>query len=75
MMRAGRLGRTIRTDTHRYVEWTDRSGAVVGRELYDHRNDPEENENLADTPAQEVAVREHAARLAAGWREAQAGNR
>ncbi len=68
MMRAGKLGRAIRTHTHRYVEWTDRSNAVAGRELYDHRSDPGENENLADLPAHRDRVKTLADQLAAGWR-------
>lgn len=42
------MGYTMRTDRHRYVEWLDRATAkTVDRELYDHANDPEENENVA----------------------------
>lgn len=70
MMRGGKLGRAIRTDTHRYVEWTDKAGAVIGRELYDHRDDSGENENLAEKPAQAARVTELATQLAAGWRGA-----
>jgi iduronate 2-sulfatase len=70
MMRGGKLGRAIRTPTHRYVEWTDRTNAVVGRELYDHRSDPGENENLADQSAHADRVKELAAQLMAGWQSA-----
>lgn len=41
------LGVTMRTDRYRYVEWTDRSGKLSAQELYDHRQDPQENENIA----------------------------
>lgn len=67
MNRGGRLGRAIRTESHRYVEWTDRANAVVGRELYDYVADPEETENLAGKPEHAARVRELAAQLAAGW--------
>ncbi len=67
MMRGGRLGRTLRTADFRYVEWTDKTGAVLARELYDHRTDSGENENLADHPAQAARVTELSAQLAAGW--------
>lgn len=70
IVRAGRLGRTIRTDTHRYVEWTDKNSAVIARELYDHRTDPHETENLAEAPRQASQVKALAARLAGGWRDA-----
>lgn len=43
------LGRAIRTDRHRYVEWTHRTtGHLEARELYDHQADPHETRNLAD---------------------------
>lgn len=44
------MGYSMRTDRYRYIEWQDRrSREVVATELYDHRNDPEENTNVADT--------------------------
>lgn len=64
------LGRAIRTARHRYVEWTDKSDAVVARELYDHANDPGERENVAETPANRALVAELSERLRAGWRHA-----
>ena len=70
MQRGPRLGRTVRIADFRYVEWTDKAGKVVGRELYDHRTDAQENENLADAPAHSARVAELAAQLAAGWRQA-----
>jgi len=41
------LGRSIRTQTHRYTEWTDPMNMVVGVELYDYQIDPLEKANLA----------------------------
>ena len=42
------MGYTMRTDRYRYIEWLDRATAKpVDRELYDHRTDPQENENIA----------------------------
>ena len=38
-------GRSVRTDHWRYVEW---DGGQRGRELYDHRADPKELQNLAE---------------------------
>jgi arylsulfatase A-like enzyme len=70
MNRGGRLGRAIRTESHRYVEWTDRTNAAVGRELYDYMADPDETENLADKPEHAARVQELARQLAAGWKAA-----
>ncbi len=49
--REGAMGRSLRTDRHRYTEWADRkSGVLVARELYDHATDPHETANLAAEP-------------------------
>ena len=44
-----RLGDTIRTENYRYSEYRNGSGAGsrTGRMLYDHRQDPDENINVA----------------------------
>ncbi|WP_435019746.1 sulfatase [Tundrisphaera sp. TA3] len=64
------MGYAVRTDRYRYVEWRKRGGAeVVARELYDHRTDPDESENVADVAANKAIVADLAGRLAAGWRE------
>jgi arylsulfatase A-like enzyme len=50
--RDGTMGRSLRTERHRYTEWTDQeSGKIVAREIYDHETDPHEAANLAATPA------------------------
>ncbi|MDA0347067.1 MAG: sulfatase [Verrucomicrobia bacterium] len=57
--RNGAVGRSIRTDRFRYIEWREqKSGEVVARELYDHRNDPGENVNIAGDPGYAKAVSE-----------------
>lgn len=45
-----KLGRAIRTDRYRLVEWAKHngSGGGIDYELYDYQNDPLEKENLAD---------------------------
>jgi len=71
------MGYSMRTDRWRYTEWLDRkSGEVVARELYDHENDPAENENVAER-SDNAAVVAHLSRQLAqgkGWRESQRGN-
>jgi iduronate 2-sulfatase len=50
-------GFTIRTEDHRYVEWTRKNtGEVLARELYDHLADPDENINIAALPESESLV-------------------
>ena len=52
------MGRAIRTPSYRYVAWFDQlENRIVGRELYDHRVDSNENHNLA-------SIDEHAATVA-----------
>lgn len=40
-------GDTIRTNNHRYAEYTTRGGAPAGEMLFDHRQDPAEDQNIA----------------------------
>lgn len=71
------MGYSMRTDRWRYTEWIDRkSGDVVARELYDHVNDPAENENVAKKPDNEAVVSSLSRQLAKGegWREAHRDN-
>jgi len=49
--RNGALGRSIRTDQFRYIEWRDqKTEEIVSRELYDHAMDPGENVSIAGNP-------------------------
>ena len=43
------IGDTIRTDRYRYSEYRSNRGAgsLTGRMLYDHQDDPQENQNVA----------------------------
>jgi len=53
------MGYTVRTDEFRYVEWYNwQTKALAARELYDHRRDSEENENVVDDPAHAQTVDE-----------------
>ena len=44
------MGYAIRSPDYRFVEWRDfATGTVTARELYDHRHDPSETADIADT--------------------------
>lgn len=58
----GYLGVAMRTDRWRFVEWTKADEEPV-HELYDHQNDPEENENVADDPRNAALIKELSAKL------------
>jgi iduronate 2-sulfatase len=66
VVRHGRdtLGRSVRTDRHRYTEWGDERVA----ELYDHELDPKEYRNLVSDPASRKALDEMRRTLREGWR-------
>ena len=67
------LGRTVFDGRHRFTTWPDGS-----LELYDHRNDPYEYENLAPDARQQAKVAEMKKLLDGGWqagRPATNGNR
>ena len=65
------MGYAVRTDTHRYVEWREgMDGKVLHRELYDHRDDPQEMKNAAGLKQNAETVAGLAEALANGWRGA-----
>ena len=66
------MGYTMRTDKFRYTEWRNRKkmARVVARELYDHRQDNDENENVADNVEHAKIVKELAEKMNAGWKAA-----
>ncbi len=61
-------GRSVRTDRYLFTEWRDKQGKLAARMLYDHHTDPAENVNVAEQPANKVAVEELSKLLRAGWR-------
>jgi len=61
------MGRSIRTDRYRLVEWTVPGKDFVEYELYDHYTDPAENVSLANHPDYAATVKELADLLHAGW--------
>jgi iduronate 2-sulfatase len=64
------MGRAIRTDRYRLVEWKSRKFPEPIYELYDQRDDPDENVNLANLPAHRKTVVKLSNQLNAGWRDA-----
>ncbi len=65
------MGRCIRTERYRYVEWKKPdSNVVTARELYDLDSDPQENDNIAEQPARQELIADLARQLKAGWRAA-----
>ena len=68
-------GDTIRTDSHRFTEYTGAGGKAYARMLYDHRVDPAEDRNVAG--AEQDAVERHLGQLnaVAGDRAVRAGKR
>ncbi|MGD8240398.1 MAG: sulfatase [Armatimonadota bacterium] len=69
------MGYTMRTDEYRYTEWRKRADLdeVVATELYDHRRNHDENENIVGDPKHAAVVRELAQQMRAGWRAALPG--
>jgi hypothetical protein len=53
-----RGGDSVKTDRYRYTEWTNEQNEVVGRMLYDHQKDPDENVNVVDLPEYKDVVAE-----------------
>ncbi len=64
------LGRAIRTERFRLVEWATPTRDFVEYELYDLENDPDENVNIAVLPANAALVDQLSGQLAAGWKGA-----
>ncbi|MEI6195890.1 MAG: sulfatase [Verrucomicrobiota bacterium] len=53
------MGYSVRTDRYRYTEWRDwQTGAVIAQELYDHKTDPDETQNVAGDPQRVTDMRE-----------------
>ncbi len=68
--RSGIMGYTMRTDHYRYTEWMSPENKLVGRELYDHEQDPDENVNLAVRQDHKMLVERMSKMLRAGWKAA-----
>ena len=64
------MGTSMRTDRYRYAEWRNDGAGFLELELYDHKNDPDENVNIANIPENSVIVNKLSNQLAAGWKGA-----
>jgi len=75
-----RMGYTIRTDQYRYVEWylwnkeDQLRGELIGRELFDHFKDPQENKNLAMEKEHLKTIELLSDQLKSGWRKSKPAN-
>ena len=66
------MGYSMRTDRYRFTRWVHRNDPtkVDAVELYDHRNDPQENTNIADLSDQAETVAELTQQWLGGWQNA-----
>jgi arylsulfatase A-like enzyme len=65
------MGRSIRTDRYRYVQWENfDSKVVMSRELFDHKVDMEENVNIADDQINSGLLKDLESQLKRGWKGA-----
>jgi len=66
--RAGNQGYSVRTKDFRYTEWRNaKTQKIVAQELYDHRNDPQENINVAENPERKHELQYVQKRLQKQW--------
>ena len=66
------MGFSMTTERFRYPVWVDQKidNAVVFAELYDHREDPQENENVIDSPLYASEIKRLETWHAEGWQGA-----
>jgi len=61
-------GDSVRTDRYRYTQWLDKDSRRYARMLYDHLEDPGENVNIAEDPANASIVARLSALIDRGYR-------
>jgi arylsulfatase A-like enzyme len=66
------MGYSMRTDRYRFTAWLHRDdhSKVAALELYDHRADPQEHQNLAKRTEHAALVAQLTTQLRAGWKAA-----
>ncbi|MBI9072981.1 MAG: sulfatase [Melioribacteraceae bacterium] len=57
-------GESVKTEKYLYTEFVNDSGEIYDRMLYDHKNDPDENTNVAELPEYKEIVKKHSKLLA-----------
>ena len=63
------IGYTVRTEDYRYIEWIHlKSGKTEGRELYNHRLDPDENINIAAFKENAAICKKYSEMLKTKWK-------
>ncbi len=62
------MGRSLRTDRYRFVEWTGTKLSQPLYELYDYADSEPEKINLASQPGYQPIVKELTQLLHAGWK-------
>ena len=67
------MGYSMRTDRYRFTLWMKNDGQAEAIELYDHRVDPSENNNIAGSPENTELVKQLTKQLKSGWRGALPG--
>lgn len=67
------MGYSMRTDRYRLTVWVDRQdhSKIEATELYDHKTDPQENENIAGLQPNAALLKELMEQWRRGWRAAQ----
>ena len=67
------MGYSMRTERYRFTVWLHRDdpGKVADIELYDHQTDPQENLNVAKSPAHRELLEQRMAQWRGGWQGAQ----
>ena len=70
------MGYSINTKEYHYVEWyswnhkTGTKGTLKSTELFDSKNDPNENVNIAEEPKNRAIVKRLSKQLVNGWQKA-----
>jgi iduronate 2-sulfatase len=64
------MGYTMRTERYRFTRWVlrDDPTKVEAVELYDHKVDPQENQNIVDASENQELVRQLHKQMDAGWK-------
>jgi iduronate 2-sulfatase len=64
------MGYTMRTDRYRFTRWVlrDDPSKIEAVEMYDHKVDPQENQNIADVSENQELVKQLHKQMDSGWK-------